>query len=393
MNWNRRDLQIAMTSTATKDSLPLVSLLVMVFLGGVFYFLHTRSVDGTAASGADVEIAVRIAQARRISLPLKMKLAGELRPVNHAEVVSRLAGKVTEVRFKVGDFVRAGTVVATIQASGLEQRRDRIEAGVGAARTDLQSRQDELAAMEKRLANDRELFRRDLIARRDVEQSETVAETARAQSELARAQLAQQEAMLAQVRALQSLSRLVAPINGEVGAVLSAPGVFVGEGSAIASIVGLDTLKLIASISGADLPGLRLGAKAQISNASLPGKVLEGKIIRLAPEKIDSEAMTEVEVHVNNLQRYLRPAMQVEALIDLDTLEDFLLVPRSAVISQNESSYIYKVADGRAVLQQIVIGRERGEEIAIVQGLTEGEWVLADYFSTIAPGTRVRPLE
>ena len=39
------------------------------------------------------------------------------------------------------------------------------------------------------------------------------------------------------------------------------------------------------------------------------------------------------------------------------------------------------------------MGRERGEELAIVPGLKEGEWVLADYFSAIAPGTRVRPLE
>ena len=376
-----------------KYSLPLVSLFLILFLGGIFYFLNSHSVDGTAVSGTDVEIPVRTAQARRISLPLKMKLAGELRPVNHAEVVSRLDGKVTEVRFKVGDFVRAGTVVATVQVSGLEQRRERIEGGVGAARADLQSKQDELVAMEKRLAKDRELLRRDLIARRDVEQGETAAETARAQSELARAQLAQQEAMLAQVRALQSLSRLAAPISGDVDAILIAPGAFVGEGTAIASVVGLNTLKLIARISGADRPGLRLGAKAQISNASLPGKVLEGKIMRLAPERSDLGAMTEIEVQVNNVQRYLRPGMQVEALIDLDSLEDFLLVPRSAVILRNESNYLYKVADGRAVLQQIVIGRERGEEIAIVQGLQEGEWVLADYFSAIAHGTRVRPLE
>ena len=376
-----------------KYSLPLISSSVMVFLGGLFYFWNSPSVDETAAFRTDVEIPVRTAQARRISLPLKMKLSGELLPVNRAEVVSRLAGKVTDVRFKVGNFVRAGTVVATIHASDLEQRLDQIEAGVGAARANLQSRQDELAAMEKRWAMDREFLRRDLIARRDAEQTDAAVETARAQSEVARAQLAQQQAMLAQVRALQNLTRLTAPISGEVDAVLIASGAVAGEGDAIVSLVGLDSLKLIARISGADRPGLRPGAKAQISNASLPGKVLEGKIIRLAPASSDSETVTEVELHVNNLQRYLRPGMTVEASIDLETLEDFLLVPRSAVISQNESGYIYKVSGDRAVRHEIVIGQERGEEIAILQGLKDGEWVLADYFSVTAPGTRVRPLD
>ena len=69
------------------------------------------------------------------------------------------------------------------------------------------------------VAENRDLFARDLIARRDVEQSEMIAETVRARAELARAHLAQREAMLAQVRALQNLTRLTAPISGEVGSV------------------------------------------------------------------------------------------------------------------------------------------------------------------------------
>ncbi len=344
-------------------------------------------------SGADVEIPVRVARVRRISLPLKMKLTGELQPVTHTEVVSRLTGKVAEVRFKVGDFVPAGTVVATIRATGLDQRSGRIEAGVGAARADLQSREDELAAIEKRLASEREFLRRDLIARRDLEQTDAAAQTARAQAELARAHLAQQQAMLAQIRALQSLTRLTAPISGEVGAVLIAPGAAVGEGGAIISLIGLDSVKLIARVSSADLPSLRPGAKARISNSSLPGKVLEGKIVRVAPRSGDPEPAIEVEIRADNRKKYLRPGMTVEASIDRDATEDFLLVPRSAVSSQNKSSYVYKVTDNRAVRQKIVIGRERGEEVAVVQGLKQGESVVAEHLSSVAPGTRVRPLQ
>ena len=84
--------------------------------------------------------------------------------------------------------------------------------------------------------------------------------------------------------------------------------------------------------------------------------------------------------------------MTVEASIDRDATENFLLVPRSAVSSQNKSSYVYKVTDNRAVRQKIVIGRERGEEVAVVQGLKQGEWVVAEYLSSVGPGTRVLPL-
>jgi RND family efflux transporter MFP subunit len=375
-----------------KYFLPLASLLI-VFLGGFFYFFKSHSLNGAAASSADLEISVRVAQVRRISLPLKIKLTGELQPVDQTEVVSRLAGKVAEVRFKVGDFVPAGTVVATIRATDLDQRSGRIEAGVGVAKVDLQLCEDELAAIETRLANEREFLRRDLIARRDVEQTDAAAQTARAQAALARAHLAQQQAILAQIRALQSLTRLTAPISGAVGAIWVAPGAAVGEGGAVLSLIGLDRMKLIARMSGADLPGLRPGARARISNSSLPGKVLEGKIVRLALQGSDSEAAMEVEVHVSNPTKYFRPGMTVEALIDRDAPEDFLLVPRSAVSSQNKSSYVYKITDNHAVRQKIVIGHERGEEVAIVQGLKQGEWVVAEYLSSVGPGTRVRPLQ
>lgn len=375
-----------------KYSFHLVLLLLVVFFGGLAYFVVAHFTGRSAVSGTDAEIPVRIVQARRIMLQREIKLSGELLPVKRAQVVSRLAGKVTEVRFRPGDFVRAGTIVATIRARDLEQRLAGMESGVGAGRANLRSRQDELAETEKRLAHARELFLRDLIPRRDVEQSETGVQTARAESELARAQLAQREAMLAQLRALQKLTELRAPISGAVGAVWVAPGAAVVEGGPVMSLLELDRLKLIASISGA-LPHLQPNAQAQISNTSFPGKILEGKIIRAAVKKSsETEPITELELHVNNFQRDFRPHMSVEVSIPSGKLDVAHLVPRSAVLSQGPVSYVYKYVDGRAVRQEIVIGAERGQETAIVQGLREGEWVFETYPSELAPGARIEPL-
>lgn len=377
-----------MPSGATKYLSRLALFLVIGLLGGAFYLLNSDPADKNAGSGANVEIPVRVAQVR-ISRPLKLKLAGTLLPVNRVEVVSRLAGKVIAVRFKVGDFVRAGAVVATIRAGDLDQRIAGLEAGVASAKHDLGTGEDALAEAERRLAKDREFLRRDLIARRDVAQSETVVETARAYSALIRAQLAQQEAMLAQVRALQSLTRLPAPVSGEVGAVLIAPGAAVSEGSAVVSLVNLDTLKLVAKISDSALSGLRPGMKFQVSSPALPGIIAVGEVIRLGPWKNGMEKTREVEMHVNNRQKKFRLGMYVEGAIDLDAEEDALLIPRSAVLSENESHHIYKVSDGHAVRQQIVLGAPRGEEITVAQGVEAGDAIIAD-LKMVSPGTRVR---
>lgn len=375
-----------------KYSFRWVVLFLIVFVGGLGYFVVAHFAGRQAVPGTGAGIPVRVVQARPISLPRELKSSGELLPVKHAQVVSRLAGEVTEVRFKPGDFVRAGTVVATIRAGDLEQRFGRIESGIDTARANLQSRQDELAAMEKRLANDRELFLRDLIPRRDVEQSEAAVQTAGAEKDLARAQLAQREAMLAQLRALKNLTRLTAPISGEVDAVLAAPGGTVVVGGPVISLIDLKSLKLVATVNGA-MPGVRPGAKAQISHPSLSGKFLEGTIVRVAARKSsDTETLNEIEIHVNNEARSLRPRIAVDVSIALDTVEVAYLVPQSAVMSQGASSYLFKYSEGRALRQQIVQREAPRGEIAIVQGLEEGDWVLEDYPSTLAPGARVKPL-
>ena len=355
---------------------------------GVAFYLISRSERDAVESSASVEIAARVAQVRRTSVPSTLQLTGKLAPITKSDVVSRLAGKVAEVRFKVGDFVPAGAIVATIHASDLDQRLGRLERSISAAKQDVREREAELAEAEKRFAKDRELLGRDLIARRDAERNEIAVETGRAQAELARAYLAQREAMLAQVRALQALTRLAAPISGEIGSVRVARGAAVGEGSAILSIVSLDTLKLVAQVRGASL--LRRGMKAQISAAGLPGIISKGQVVRFEPET-DSEGKNEAEIHVDNGKKILRPGMTVAAAIDLEAEEEVILIPWSAVVAENNSNYVYKLFGGQAVRHPVVIGARSGDEIAVAQGLNAGDSIIVD-LQRVKPGTRIRPV-
>ena len=190
------------------------------------------------------EIVVAVAAVKLESRPVVLRLSGELQPSAEVDVVSRLAGRLTEVKFKTGDSVTAGAVVASVYSSELSERVRLVEAELTATRMQFQERQQQAAAADKQLAHDRELYRQDLIARRDVEQAEIQAATARAQLELARAQMAQEEAMLNQARKLQQLARIVAPVSGVVAGALPV-GAPVNEARAILAIAQIDRLKLL----------------------------------------------------------------------------------------------------------------------------------------------------
>lgn len=369
-------------------SLPgLVSVLFIGLLGGAFYILNLLSRDRCPGSSADAQV-VELAQVRKISLPGKFTLAGKLQPKTQVDVVSRLAGKLIEVRVKVGDIVPLGALVAAVHVESLDRRLAQLKGNVEAAKQALRPIEDELAKAERILAQQREFLRGDLIARSAVEQAEIALETARAKAALAQAQLAQQEAMLSQVRGLQGFTRIYAPIGGQVIRRVE-PGVMVGEGTAVLSVASLDILKVNLTLGGA-VAGLRPAMDVPITTPELPGVIAQGKVIRIEPQKHDDGKSSEIEIAVVNQENKLRPGMAVEALFDLPTGEDVLLVPRSSIEAAGPLQYVYKIIGGRAVRQQVILGSERGEEITAVKGLKEGEWIAA-HPTKIESGTLLAP--
>ena len=335
-------------------------------------------------------IAVTITPVRRRSAPLTVRLTGELSPVSEATVISRLAGKVIDVRFNIGDSVPAGAIVANIHSGSVAERMTEVQAAIVAARKDVGLKAEIVAEAEKQLTKSREWYQQDLIARRDVAQAETVMETARAQAELARANLAQQEAMLAQLHTLQGLARLSAPIGGVVTGRWAEPGTTIGASARILTIADLQTLKVIVKMSGVHANDVRKGLKAEISSLESPGAISQGTVVRADSLKAREGSISEIEIHVDNTEGIFRQGMTATAVISLEQWEEILSIPRSAVVSARGQDYVYKLAGNRAVRQTIGLGNQRGEEIEIKTGLKDGDAVITDQLSLLKAGSVVR---
>ena len=357
-----------------------------------YFFLSANPAVLSKWSGGDREIAVRVALVRRDSLPVVIRLSGVLSAAQEANIVSRLVGKVLEVRFKVGDSVPAGAVVAIIHAGALVARTTELDLALDAARKDHKSSEELAIRADKQLAQSREWYRQNLIARRDLEQSKTAAETTRAQAELARANLAQQDAMLAQVRTLQSLTRLSAPFSGMVTRRWREPGAGVGESDPVLSIANLRKLKITAEFSGPHAEDIHAGMKVEISSAEVPGKTFWGKIVRVESGTDGDKQIRRIDIEVENFQESLRPGTAAQALIALEKQEEVLLVPRTAVVSLNGKTYVYKSVDGRAVRQDVILGLEHGEDVVIEKGIKDGESIVVDNQESLKPNSPIRVL-
>ena len=343
--------------------------------------------------GGEEEVAVHVAAVRKVAGPITLRLRGELAPVKAVDIVSPLAGRVVEVRFKAGDAVRAGAIVATIHAGALVQRIAELEAAVAAAEQDLKTNEIRLAEAEKQLARHRDLLRQDLIARRDLDEAHARAENARAQSEFARAQLNQQQAMLAQARALRNRTRLTAPFSGVISRRLAEPGAAVAESGAILTLADVGSLRMIAGADATYSNDIHAGMPVKIYRPSAPGQVLAGTVVRVdhSPAGV-GERSAQVEIHAEFMLADFRPGVAVEAVIVLQRQRESFWAPSSAVLFVEGKSYVYKFAGGRTVRQEVTVGAEQDGQVEIRQAVQDGDTLIVDQLNLLKPNTRVRLL-
>lgn len=363
-------------------------LLVLTLCAGLAWFSLRERLP--AWLGGEVEIVVTFAAVNKRAVPLTLPVSGTLAPANTLTVVSRLAGRITEMRFKLGDAVPAGAVVATVFPGALVRREQEIEAGLGAARKELQGKQDQLLAAEKLLEQRRDLLQRDLIARRDFEQADAAVQTARALVELARADAAQRDAMLNQARKIQTLAQIVAPMAGTISRRWVEPGAVIGESSPLLDIANDGASQFIGRVAGDQAKGLRQGLNARVWITDLADKKLEGTVTRVAAEPGKSGATTELQITIIEESAAVRAAVAAQGLIVLDRTTEVLLVPRAALIDSGGKPYVYKLGAGRALRQAVMLGATEGEFVVIQQGIVETDVVLVDNLKAIKAGSRVR---
>lgn len=341
--------------------------------------------------GVEQETVVDVVKVKKRTTAVTVSVSGAIMPVREVMVVSRLAGRITELRVNEGDAVSAGAVIATVHSKTLTQRQIEFETMVAAARKDLAEKERRLADAEELAAHRREYFQQDLIARRDLEQAEAAAQTARAQAELVRAQLAQQEAVLAQARKIESLNQITAPVGGVVSRRWVQNGATVIESAPILGIAEGGLMKFTGRLAGHQSKGLRKGLHAVISSARGAGEALEGHITDLAGAVEDGDAAIEIGVSVQTITGKFRFGMAASALVTLDRAKEILLVPGAAIMEQAGTHYLYLIASGHAKRQEIELGAAQGDDIEVRGGVAENDLVIVDNLRGLKPGTRVRP--
>jgi len=351
-----------------------------------------QSPQATAQSQAEPVVAtvdVPVVTATAGTIEAALEISGTLAPRTRVPVKPRVPGTLEQVLVEIGDVVREGQTIATIDRREIDAQADAATAAVAVARAALETAEASLANATLEAERAKVLFDGGALPRQRLDAAQTAHRAGLAQRDLATANLAQAEASLRRAREVQRNTTVTAPVTGHIVERNYDAGTIPGD-KPVVVVADLRQMKLEAGVSEMEAGRLRVGMKARIEAQAKPGQVFEGELVAIAPEVDERNRHFRIEVRVPNEERHLLSGMYASARIVESSAANAVLLPREAVGTRDGKRVVLKVQDGSVTPVEVEEGLADGGRVQIVSGLAAGDTVVADARRQVAPGTKVR---
>jgi membrane fusion protein, multidrug efflux system len=309
-----------------------------------------------------------------------LDLPGRLEAYSRAPIYARVSGYLKSWNVDIGTKVKAGDLLAEIEAPDLDQQ-------LLQAQADLANAESNAEMSERTLKRRQALLNSNIVSRQEVEDrtSDLASKQAIARSMRANAD---------RLQAMTAFKNIVAPFDGvitardtDLGALINAGG---GAGTALFVVSNMEKLRAYVSVPQNYVRAIRSGASARISVPEQPGRFFPA-VVEASSQAVDvATGTTRMQLAVDNKDGELMPGAYANVKIDLDTTEG-LHIPASALIFDQNGLRVATVgADGRIAFKQITIARDLGNEIEVASGLTADDRVVTSPPDGIETGDEVR---
>jgi cobalt-zinc-cadmium efflux system membrane fusion protein len=321
---------------------------------------------------------IRTAETAIDALPVTVDLSGEVAtdPDRSARLAARVAGRIVEVRFKEGEPVRAGQVVAVIESPELARAR--------ATLTSAEARARSTALNARRLAN---LENKNLASGQEVASATAESQALQAEAAAARQTLAAFGPGAEQAQGALARLSLRAPLSGFVLSRDAVPGQTVDAEHVVAVIGDLEHAYFLGRLFEKDLARVKVGARVQVRLNAYPGELFDGQVESIG-KQLDPQARTVmarvlVQNHADLLKVGLFGTGRV-VTVEAAPQPRRVVVPLAAVTRVAERDVVFVLQpDGDFELHPVTLGRTAAARVEILSGLRAGERVVVDGVFTL----------
>jgi len=359
---------------------------------------------------------VAVAKAAPADLSRSVKLTAEFKPFQEIDVMAKVAGYIKEIRVDVGDRVRQGELLATLEIPEMANDLARANAAVARSNAEVARANDDIARAEsahsiahlsyERLAEVSKK-RPGLIAQQEIDDAHSKdlgAEAQLAAAKSNRAAAVQQvdvnKADVDRVNTMHDYTRVTAPFAGVITKRYADKGSMIQAGTAsqtqampVVRLSENSSLRLILPVPESVVPRIRVGQQVEVNVPSL-NRTFPGKVARFSDKVQLTTRTMDTEVDVSNPSLVLIPGMYAEVNLTLDRRAGALAIPVSAVDAGAEpgvGQVMLITPDEKVEVRKISLGLETANLVEVLSGLREGDLVVIGSRASLQAGQQVKP--
>jgi membrane fusion protein (multidrug efflux system) len=351
----------------------IIMIVGVILLVACIGFVVFRNIMGQIAQGSAPQppLVVTAMKAATQEWQPQLNAVGSLRALRGVDVTTEIAGLVRKVRFKSGDEVKAGAVLIQLNADSDLATLASLKAAADLAQVTLKRDQAQLDAEA-------------------ISQAQVDGDQADLQSK--RAQAASQQATI-------DKKTIRAPFSGRLGITLVNPGQYLNPGDKVVTLQTIDPIFIDFNVPQQQVSAVSLGQSVTVLSDAYLGQTFPGKVTAIDAKVDTSTRNVQIEATVANPQKLLLPGMFGRAAVDSGEKKSYLTLPQTAITYNPYGATVFVAADKKDAkgntqlqVQQVFItpGPTRGDQVAILKGLSEGAMVVTSGQLKLKNGSSVR---
>ena len=326
--------------------------------------------------------AVSVVHPKRGAMKDEIVLPGNIQAFTVSPIYARINGYLKKWYVDIGGRVKAGQLLAEIEAPEVDKQLDQ-------ARADVATAEANLALSDSTMKRWQQLLQKDAVAKQDTDDKIGDYQAKKTIVDSGRANVKRLEDMV-------SFEKVYAPFDGVITARNTDTGSLINAGNGgvsqqLFTLAATDTLRVFVNVPQIYSRSASPGVLAQLTLTEYPGRRFTGKVVRNS-ESIDPVSRTLLtEIDVDNAAGQLLPGAFAQVHLTLAAKAPSLLLPVNTLLFRAEGMQAGVVREGGKVeLIPIAIGKDYGTEVEVVSGLNATDNIIVNPPDSLTAGTLVR---
>jgi RND family efflux transporter MFP subunit len=309
-----------------------------------------------------------------------LTLPGNIQPFNRAAILARVNGYVKSWDHDIGSTVKAGQVLASIDAPDLDQQLSQAKATLASVKANHQ-----IASLTASRNNI--LLQKQIVAQQLADQTDADAKAKEAVVDA-------NEANVRQLEAMQSFKTLAAPFDGVVTARNVELGMLInsgGTGQPLFEVSDLHRVRIYVQVPQSFSAGLVPGMKAKFEMPQYPGVQFDATLSHISKSINASSHSMQVELQADNAAGKFFGGSYCNVHFEIPSDANLVKLPSTALVTGNQGTQVAVLgSDNKVVLKNVQLGRDLGDSVEIAAGLSPSDRVINSPPETLAAGDTVR---